>query len=43
MTTRLGEPTTSTKKLGTNTISMTKGMRTGISKRSFGQSTQQSK
>jgi len=41
MTTRLGEPST-TKKLGTQTISMTKGMRTGVSKRSFGQSTQQS-
>ena len=41
MTTRLNEPST-TKKLGMNTNSMTKNMRTGITKRSYGQSTQQS-
>jgi hypothetical protein len=42
MTSRLGGDAPTTKKLGGNTVSMTKGMRTGVSKRSFGQSTQQS-
>ena len=42
MTSRLNVDAPSTKKLGGNTQSMTKGMRTGVSKRSYGVSTQQS-
>jgi hypothetical protein len=40
-TKKLNPDAPSTKKLGGNTQSMTKGMRTGVSKRSYGATTSQ--